>query len=323
MNVALAKPPGFAFSIGWPPSETRETIHMNMPFATRCALAGVGAAALFACSESPTSPTGQPTTEAALVIDPAPTAPGIFLGPGVTPAACINGSQPDTDGDALADGCESELAAAFAPELAYAASDLTSREPRWAARPLKRGKVRLAYLLSLHFDLGAYGCSFGLVICGGHYGDSETIVLDVYYSSSSRHWVLHQAVYSAHSVYNIYPRLFTAYPSMNFPARKGGYPRAFLALRKHALYRSDTECDDGELGLDECKADTYQRVTVPRALNIGSRGTHTAAQDCGRSTVFTSSTAIECYWTFREFGGWQGRSPKAGAYASVLSFFGF
>jgi hypothetical protein len=296
---------------------------MRRSFVTCCALTGAGALVLFACSEGPTSPTEQQAGEADIAVDPSPSAPGIFLGDGVTPAACINGTQTDTDRDALADNCESGLAAAFAPELAYAASDRTTREPRWAARPLSGGKVRLAYLLSLHFDLGAYGCSFGLVFCGGHYGDSETIVLDVYYSSSSRHWVLHQAIYSAHGVYNIYPRLFTAYPSMNFPARKGGYPRAFLALRKHALYRSDTECDDGELGLDECKADTYQRVASAGALNLGSRGTHTAAQDCARSTVFTSSAAVECYWTLREFGGWQGKAPKGGAYSSVLSLFGF
>ncbi|HEX2219930.1 MAG TPA: hypothetical protein VHG35_14090, partial [Gemmatimonadales bacterium] len=72
----------------------------------------------------------------------------------------------------------------------------------------------------------------------------------------SRHWLLEQAIYSAHGFYNLYPRFFSAYPSMNFPARTGGYPRAFVALRKHALYRSNTECDDGELGLDECLADT-------------------------------------------------------------------
>jgi hypothetical protein len=296
---------------------------MRTTFAAHCALSSAGVLAIFACSESPTNPTTEPAWQADMVVDPAASAPGIFLGSAVTPAACINGIQPDTDRDALADVCESELAAAFAPELAYAASDKTTREPRWAAKPLGGGKVRLAYLLSLHFDLGAYGCPFGLVLCGGHYGDSETIVLDAYYSTSSQHWVLHQAIYSAHGVYNVYPRLFAAYPSMNYPARKGGYPRAFLALRKHALYRSNTECDDGELALDECKADTFQRVASGSVLNIGSRRTHTAAEDCGRSTVFTSSAAIECYWSFREFGGWQGRDPKGGAYTSVLSFFGF
>jgi hypothetical protein len=273
-----------------------------------------------ACRESPAGPTDDPLS--AIVADPAPAAPGVYLGDEVAPAGCTDGSQSDVDRDGLADFCERELAAAFAPELAYAGADRTTREPRWAARPLGR-KVRIAYLLSLHFDLGAYGCPFGVVACGGHYGDSETIVLDLYYQSSSRHWVLDQATYSAHGFYNIYPRLLSAYPSMNFPGRRGGHPRAFLALGKHALYRSDTECDDGELGLDECKADTWQRVAATPALDIGSRTAHTTAQDCVRSTVFAASTAVECYWTTRAFGGWQGKTPKAGAYSSVLGFFGF
>jgi hypothetical protein len=170
------------------------------------------------------------------------------------------------------------------------------------ARPLGSSRVRAMYLLSLYFDDGAYGCALGLVLCGGHYGDSEYIVLDLYFGTSG-HWVLDQAIYSVHGVYNIYPRFFAAYPSMNFPDRKGGYPKAFVALRKHALYRSDTECDDGELGLDECRADTFQRIVTPDSRDIGSRARHTAAQDCARSVVFTSSTAVECYWTTRDFGG--------------------
>jgi hypothetical protein len=282
--------------------------------------AGAALAVVAACGEGPTAPIDRPFP--ALVTDPAPAAPGIFLGDAVTPAVCTDGSQSDTDHDGLADTCERELAAAFAPELAYASADRTTREPRWAARALGR-KVRVVYLLSLHFDLGAYGCPFGLVVCGGHYGDSETIVLDLYYQSSSRHWVLDQAIYSAHGFYNVYPRLLSAYPGMNFPGRRGGHPRAFLAIGKHALYRSDTECDDGEVGLDECKADTRQRLAATPALDIGSRTTHTAAQDCVRSTVFLTSTALECYWTTRAFGGWQGKTPKAGAYSSVLDSFGF
>ena len=284
---------------------------------------GIAVASLVACSDGPTGPASSAVTGSERAVDPAPTAPGIFLGDAVAPAACTDGIQPDSDRDTLADACENALAAAFAPDLAYSSTDRTTREPRWAARPLGSGKVRLAYLLSLHFDLGAYGCPFGLVICGGHYGDSETIVLDLYYRSSSRHWVLDRAIYSAHGFYNVYPRLLSTYPSMNFPAAKGGYPRAFVALRKHALYRSDTECDDGELGLDECRADTYRRAAATPELNIGSRTTHTAAQDCSRSTMFSSSTAVECYWTTRAFGGWQGKNPKAGPYSSVLSYFGF
>jgi hypothetical protein len=275
---------------------------------------------LTSCSEPPTGPTSHGPEHAVVGTDPAPSAPGIFLGTDITPTSCRAGSA-DTDLDGLTDRCERALASAFAPQLAYAASDRVGREPRWAARPLGSSRVRVMYLLSLYFDDGAFGCNLGLQLCGGHYGDSEYIVLDLYYGSG--HWILDLAIYSAHGVYNVYPRIFTAYPSMNFPDRKGGYPKAFVALRKHALYRSDTECDDGELGLDECRADTFQRVDTPDARDIGSRAHHTTAQDCVRSVVFTSSSATECYWTSKDFGGWQGKTPKAGPYSSSLATFGF
>jgi hypothetical protein len=93
-----------------------------MRFASMIRLApGVVLAAVTACRESPTAPIESPLP--ALVTDPAPTAPGIFLGDAVTPALCTGGSQSDTDLDGLADICERELAAAFAPELAYASAD--------------------------------------------------------------------------------------------------------------------------------------------------------------------------------------------------------
>jgi hypothetical protein len=287
----------------------------------RLATAAAAVLLLTSCAEPPTSPdrSAQP---AVVGTDPAPSSPGIFLGTDITPATCRSGVG-DTDRDGLTDRCERALASSFAPQLAYAASDRSGREPRWAARPLGSSRVRVMYLLSLYFDDGAYGCTLGPILCGGHYGDSEYIVLDLYFSGSSGHWILDQAIYSAHGVYNVYPRLFAAYPGMNFPDRKGGYPRAFVALRKHALYRSDTECDDGELGLDECRADTFQRVETPDARDIGSRAMHTAAQDCVRSVVLTSSTAVECYWTPRDFGGWQGKTPKAGPYSATLGTFGF
>jgi hypothetical protein len=285
-------------------------------------LAAAAAVVLLAsCAEPPTGANPPDAQPAIVGTDPAPAAPGIFLGTDITPTTCRSASG-DTDLDGLTDRCERVLATAFAPQLAYAASDRVGREPRWAARQLGSSRVRVMYLLSLYFDDGAYGCSFGPILCGGHYGDSEYIVLDLYYGGGGGHWILDQAIYSAHSVYNVYPRLFAAYPSMNFPDRKGGYPKAFLALRKHALYRSDTECDDGELGLDECRADTVQRVETPDARDIGSRARHTAAQDCARSVVFTASTATECYWTTKDFGGWQGKTPKGGPYSTSLATFG-
>jgi hypothetical protein len=275
-----------------------------------------------ACSQDPTAPRSRTPEYAVVGTDPAPTAPGIFLGTDVTNTGCL-GNVGDGDNDGLLNRCETALAAAFAPELSYAGGDDTRRQPHWAARPLAGGKVRLAYLLSLYRDLGTLGCDLGIVLCGGHYGDSETLVLDVYYHGTTGHWILDQAVYSAHGVYNVYPRLFADYPSMNYPAKAGGYPRAFLALRKHAGYRSDRECDDGELGLDECTTDTRVRLAAGPSLDIGSRAFHTGSQDCVAGATAATRARTECYWTERDFGGWQGRTPKGGSYGAILGFFGF
>jgi hypothetical protein len=278
--------------------------------------------ALAACRDTPAGPRPDTPEFAVVGTDPAPAAPGIFLGTDVTNTACL-GDVGDGDNDGLLNRCETALTAAFAPELNYAGDDDTRRQPHWAARPIGQGKVRLAYLLSLYRDLGTPGCDLGLVLCGGHYGDSETLVLGVYYHGPTQHWLLDLAVYSAHGVYNVYPRFFAPYPSMNYPAKAGGYPRAFLALQKHAGYRSDRECDDGELGLDECLTDTRVRVAAGPALDLGSRAVHTASQDCVAGATAASAARTECYWTERPFGGWQGRTPKGGAYSSILGFFGF
>jgi hypothetical protein len=294
----------------------------NRALCLQWALVGLCLVSIYACGESPSAPSGDAPELAITGTDPAPAAPGIFLGTDVTSPACL-GNVGDGDNDGLLNRCEAALAAAFAPELNYSSGDDTRRQPHWAARPRDGGRVRLAYLLSLYRDLGTVGCTLGVVLCGGHYGDSEILVLDVYYHSTSGHWLLDQAVYSAHGVYNWYPRLFAPYPSMNYPGRPGGYPRAFLSLRKHAGYRSDRECDAGELGLDECLTDTRVRVAASATLNLGSRALHTAAQDCVTGATPATAGFSECYWTEKAFGGWQGRTPKGSAYSSILSFFGF
>jgi hypothetical protein len=270
---------------------------------------GLCLAGVFACGESPSGPRVETPDLAVVGNDPAPSAPGIFLGTDVTNTACI-GDVGDGDNDGLLNRCESALAAAFAPELNYSSSDDTRRQPHWVARPLSGGRVRLAYLLSLYQDRGTVGCDLGVVLCGEHYGDSEILVLDVYFHGTTQHWLVDQAIYWAHGVYNVYPRLFTAYPSMNYPAKAGGYPRAFLSLRKHAGYRSDHECDAGELGLDECTADTRRRVAAGATLDLGSRAFHIPTQDCVAGNTPAIAARTECYWTQREFGGWQGGRPR-------------
>jgi hypothetical protein len=267
--------------------------------------------------------------------DPAPSSPGIFLGaaapgPGAS-GGCFDAAQPDTDRNGLSDGCEVALAAAFAPELAYNSTDSVGREERWAAMPWTvsdgtRG-VRLAYLLSYYIDLGTVGCTGGLVACGGHYGDSEAIWLDVYFNPTSQHWVLDRAEYSEHAGAATFTRDPAGYPTaLEYPVHAGGYPRAYVARQKHANYASEAMCDAGQFGSDQCESDASARVLAGAAAagpgsNLGSRAVH--LEDCVPSVNAKLAGRIECYWTTRPFDGWQGREPATDPYAPKLAAHGF
>lgn len=285
-----------------------------------------GVLLLFGCSDDPNGPTGDSPDLAIIGTDPAPQAPGIFLGSNINTTQCFNGSQLDTDIDGMSDLCENALAKGFAPQLATSSTDRTGREPHWVARPLNGGKARVDYLLSYYFDDGTPGCNLGPILCGGHYGDSEEVVLDLYYNPGTQHWILDQAMYSVHGIYLTYARLFLTYPlTLNYPGKPGGYPRAYVSLKKHANYGSDLECDAGAAGTDDCRADTFQRVNATKIRNLGSRANHSATQDCLASTnpLYSGNGVTECYWTNRPFGGWQGRTPEASAYSPKLSALGF
>lgn len=241
--------------------------------------------------------------------DPNPTAPGFFLGSGVTPEACTGGLQTDTDQDGLGDFCEENLGAAFAPELYYDQWDDMRREPHWAARPLQQPYVRLVYLLSYYRDAGspAYACTlpFAHWSCYGHNGDSETISIDVGYNYSTQHWELSLVHYSQHGNMVLYH-----WPELFYPLRARGYPRAYVSVGKHANYKSVGDCNSGGFfGTDTCETvNTSVRVEAWPWLNIASRSVHTSSQDCmptsNPSHPYYGSGRQECYWTERRFRGW-------------------
>jgi hypothetical protein len=203
--------------------------------------------------------------------DPFPAAPGVFLTSVVTPDNCFYGGYTDLDQDDLGDLCEERLVTAFAPELAYGTNDQVGREPYWAAQSIERvggPQARLMYLLSYHVDLGVEVllCRQNLTpdwVCEGHYGDSEYIVLDVYYDDATQHWVLGTAYYSAHGTPNTYDRGTHSHPpALTYPDNGGAYPRAYVSYGKHANYASISECNAGGfLGLDQCLGPwSYARV---------------------------------------------------------------
>jgi hypothetical protein len=275
--------------------------------------------------------------------DEDPSKPGIFLTSAVTPAECFNSGNTDGDQDGLADRCERDIAAAFAPHLAISGSDRTGREPKWAAKPFPQdAMVRVAYLLSYYFDDGptTSWCNNNIPeiiypplsvelwrkACSGHYGDAEMIVLDVYYHAPSKHWLLDCAVYSAHTDWNLYCRPSTKlYPALEYPTTLGGAPRSYVAYQKHANYKSQTDCNNNRIiGSDSCFPSRHERVYAGGNANIGSRLHHSFGQDCWASTnSLYAANPKECYWTVRNFNGWQNLPPKSDAYSGKLQEFGF
>ncbi|HEU5357879.1 MAG TPA: hypothetical protein VFU45_02075 [Gemmatimonadales bacterium] len=249
-------------------------------------------------------------------IDPYPDSAGVFLGSGITPSACTDGT--DADADGLEDFCEDNLALAFAPELKYWDADEIGREPHLAVRPLDAGadSVRIAYLLSYYLDAGSAGgflCSLFWVRpeCEGHNGDSEAIWLDVYYHVTTQHWVLSRAEYSAHDGANVYARGAGEYPTnLEYPTHPGAYPRSWVSEGKHANYAHRSDCTGGgPWGLDTCADNNASaRVSAGAYLNIGSNAHHLSTQDCMPSTnpdyEYYGSGRLECYWTNQRFRGW-------------------
>jgi len=268
--------------------------------------------------------------------DPHPTSPGVYLTSLYSGDMCVETGN-DADGDGLWDDCEYQLAAAFAPELVLASAHetFTGREPHWVARPLEwtasgETAVLIMYLLSYYVDGGTDSpiCRnyFAEPICQGHYGDSEWILLKVEYDSETEHWVLKLAEYSQHSTAGWYEATTKAYPTaLVYPTHIGAYPRAYVSVNKHANYPNPDACDDGGFwGFDYCFLDSYERVTVTPWSGLGSRQLHAVSQDCIASSnpIYSGNGETECYWTVREFGGWQGAYPKTDDYSTKLAVWG-
>ncbi len=242
--------------------------------------------------------------------------------------------------DGLEDLCETNLSAAFAPELFTAGGlDNTGRESRWVARPLSTGVVRIMYLLSYYYDAGTtpppLSCTpWSPTDCAPHNGDSELIVLDVTYNLETQHWVLTNAIYSEHDSFGSYGTGGAEYPViLYYPAKKGGYPRAWVSQGKHANYATEQECNEGgKAETDDCTYNsTASRVAVGVTLNLGSRAHHGGSgQNCVVSLnpayVYYGSGKTECYWSGSRFRGWVPDSVGGGdadPYGPKLLFWGF
>jgi len=258
----------------------------------------------------------------------------VFLGNSANPDLCGSPAlQSDSDQDGVSDYCENLIGPAFAPLLAFGQGELNSgAEPRWVLQPYgdpySWDRVRIGYLLSYYVDGGSDNpnCHFSYAVeaCRGHYGDSESIWLDVQYNWTSHHWVLLQAGFSKHDSWGGYYATRAGYPPLTYPSHPGAYPLVYASVSKHANYASLQECDAGGfMGSDYCGTTTYWRVPVTAALNLGSR-THQQVNCVSSVNPVYAQNPPECYWTGLRFDGWQnGAQPDSDPYNDKLILWGF
>lgn len=268
---------------------------------------------------------------------------GISVGAELTATFCADTTiSNDVDEDGMSDFCEKVLAEAFAPMIRYANTDDLSRESYWAARALAGGKVRLFYAIAYYFDLGVPETfpPCYVVECPGHHGDSEHIVLDIYFNASTGRWILDHAWYSHHETpYNEFDRGHLskkAYPqALTYPGNLGGYPLSWVARGKHANYSTQSACNDGGGGgsiitvlfpWDDCTGNnSMARLDALGSRNLGSNG-HRLIDCVSSVNPFYQDPPHpqECFWSAGSFYGWDlDHSTDSPGYGGKLRSFGF
>jgi hypothetical protein len=312
-----------------------------------------------ACSEGPTTPAAPPlpnmATDAYCALypdyctpstpDPVETGPGYYGGGAITDRHCagLDGGINDIDQDLLADDCELWLAIKFRPKMIYDRADDVRRESYWAAKPVKTGFVRVFYALGYYFDLGTVPlaqCKLSTVgeliaECSGHHGDSEHIILDLRYNTTTKHWYLAGGKLSRHEDYITLTAGSAGYTTMvSYPDKVGGYPQIFVARQKHANYPSRQSCNDGggapwpliELfPFDDCSPN--DQVFFPDVIasrNLG-RYTHRLLDRVASTySFYQDPPRYEYMWSSGYFYGWQlDHTTHAKGYGELLLAQGF
>jgi hypothetical protein len=265
---------------------------------------------------SPTPPPG----------DPFPSAPGVFLGEDFSISNCMGGT--DLDQDGLMDFCEYQLAVSFRPLLATDPTDHgLGGEPAWAAGLSVEGIVGIAYLFSYYDDWGNnFDCNPMGWWCDGHLGDSEFVIVTLYYNEGTQHWVFLNMFTSAHYGTQAESSQWSYDFETEFPAHSAWYPRVWVARNKHANYTTRSLCNAGAFWTDTCQSNQDAgRFYVNPNRNVGSSVRPRI------DSIYSSSyrTGKEYYWNSNHrFCGWDagGRLNPANcaqAYGVILRNFGF
>lgn len=254
----------------------------------------------------------------------------------------------DRDRDGVDDDCEMALAAAFAPLLVSDPGECNwdggvnggrlGGEYLFAVqRDVDRGRMRIAYLPAYYLDCGwsAPVCGVTPWLCDPHVGDSEAMVVQVAYDSTTRRWATDALFLSAHchGRSNRNCRWYGAEDLARFQwvdARPRGAPVVWVASGKHGNYPSREACDRGHWFYDSCDANVARRrfPILSERQNIGSRrrpfmGRHpsgcVAVADLGGTSELPDPAARECPWRPDvRFRGWQRSGGGSTSYARYL-----
>jgi hypothetical protein len=279
--------------------------------------------------------------------DSFPNAPGVYLTTAVTPTKCFNGSYTDRDQDGVGDRCENDIAVAFVPTFRYQASDDVSRESYWAANRLGTTQtIRVLYMLGYYYDFGVQegytSCklsSLGEILaeCDGHHGDSEHVLVTVYYEPDTKHWVIDRLQLSHHGGYITGNRGTNEYPmGIQYALKKlGRNAIIWVADGKHANYPSQAACDAGNGGgflvdlvfsYDTCEGNnSFFTFTAPASRNVGSGRVRLIDCVLSQNPFYQDPPhPQECFWSNALFTGWQiDQTTWATGYRKPLDDWGY
>jgi hypothetical protein len=222
----------------------------------------------------------------------------------------------DSDGDTLNQSCEQALATAFAPTVWFDnGEDTSAGVPHFAAKSLDYAAkaVSIAYYFSYLKDGGAL---FGI---GAHDGDSEFAILEIHFDGSS--WMVDWMYLSAHRKATCDASYWYHFTQIEWDTYYRGWAMVYSSENKHANYASDSTCDAGCLGDENCDRDFFQVPETNR--NVGQSWAPLLP-------VVQLGSAFEFYFDVnKKFCGWQraGVSTShdgcAGAYHDHLKDFGY
>jgi hypothetical protein len=256
----------------------------------------------------------------------------------------LNGTT-DVDNDQIRDSCELAIASRLAPILNIGNNDnRPARQPYWAAsrHPDNPDKIQVIYAIAYLADGGDWAFQFT-----DHEGDSEFIITEVKNVTGST-WGITDVTLSAHfgaeeGVDPLYQSGADSYywDDLEWPGVP--YPRIWASLGKHANYRSNTVCDWGGGGFDDCSG-AYVGTQIPALASrnlgnyynrpVGSRSPSTQLVNCTTweetpyPAPFYGSYRIgdECFWNTSPdgFAGWHSINyTDAAPYRRILSIYEF